>query len=88
MIKKENVSEAEWKKLSEEELNSVDGGVIKIVDVPLKRGTSGTLVYRTMYKVYSAKGTFLSQSATLDGAISMAESWGVSTEVIDNRDQQ
>ena len=91
MIKKENVSEAEWKKLSEEELEAVDGGTIEIYSmewITLSGDNPGAKRPGTMYRVLDENGKALKKCPTLKDAIRFAEVLGVSTEIIDNRDQQ
>ena len=78
MIKKENVSEAEWKKLSEEELNSVDGGRIdayKYINNHNKKDT------KTLYKIYDNDGNYQKMFVNLEEAIQVCKKNGWSTDL-------
>ena len=83
IIKKELNAE-EIKKLSEEELKQVDGGVIKMRDC-FAFNAEGEVNVGILYSIYDDDGNFVRISESLDQAIDFCKELGISTEIIDQR---
>ena len=84
IIKKELNAE-EIKKLSEEELKEVDGGLITVKDY-LSFNADGKLNYLILYHIYDDNGKPLGLAESLDAAIEVCKVHGCSTEIVDERE--
>ena len=90
IIKKELNAE-EIKKLSEEELKEVDGGLIRIEEKTFTNVSDGSKYTVPIYRVindYTGENAYCYYFSSLEAAIKMAEADGYSTEIIDARKQK